>query len=276
MYSRSIWGTFFDAGAVPAISTSLWIKNTSKFGGILFLSDSLICAISLHSYYEYVFIADPNMTSKNASHFTIWVDEAGRGAWAGPVVAAACALQVGFIYSFSPLLADSKKLSPKKREMIFGMIQEAISSGTCFWGVSIISSEIIDQVGIREANRLAMEQAIHIVKNQINSQYDLIQIDGRDNYRFRGIESNQLQYIVRGDSFIPEIQAASILAKVSRDHLMMDLAKKYSNYGLEKHKWYGTRLHEKLLLEHRPSDIHRKTYVPIRKLLIEWGGNYEI
>jgi ribonuclease HII len=81
-----------------------------------------------------------------------------------------------------------------------------------------------------------MEQAIHIVKNQINSQYDLIRIDGRDNYRFRDIESNQLQYIVRGDTFIPEIQAASILAKVSRDHLMEDLTKIYPEYGFEKHK----------------------------------------
>lgn len=209
------------------------------------------------------------MCSKKLLHFAVWVDEAGRGAWAGPVVAAACALQIGTTYSFSSLLADSKKLSPKKRDMIFRMIQEAMSSGICFWWVWIISSEIIDQVGIREANRLAMEQAIHIVKNQINSQYDTIQIDGRDNYRFRDVGSNQVQYIIRGDTFIPEIQAASILAKVSRDHLMEDLAKVYPEYRFDKHKWYGTRLHEQLLAQYLPSNIHRITYAPIKKLIVE-------
>lgn len=209
------------------------------------------------------------MSSKKLLHFAVGVDEAGRGAWAWPVVAAACALKPGMVYPFSSLLDDSKKLTPKKREIIFDMIQEAMRLGTCFWGVWVISSEIIDQVGIREANRLAMEQAINIVKNQINWQYELIRIDGRDNYRFNGIDPSQVQYIVRWDSFVPEIQSASILAKVTRDHLMVDLAKKYPNYGLEKHKWYGTRLHEKLLSEHRPSDIHRKTYAPIKKLIVE-------
>lgn len=209
------------------------------------------------------------MYSKKLLHFAVWVDEAGRGAWAGPVVAAACALNMGIIYPFSSLLADSKKLTPKKREMIFDMIQEAMSLGTCFWWVWIISSEIIDQVGIREANRLAMEQAIDIVKTQIYWEYDLIRIDGRDNYWFNSIDPNQVQYIVRWDSFVPEIQAASILAKVTRDHLMVDLAKKYPNYALEKHKWYGTRLHERLLIEHLPSDIHRKSYAPIKKLIID-------
>ncbi len=85
----------------------------------------------------------------------------------------------------------------------------------CFGGVGIISSEIIDQVGIREANRLAMQEALRQVLSQIGENYESIKIDGRDNYKFHTIDSKKIEYIVRGDSFVPEIQAASILAKVS-------------------------------------------------------------
>jgi ribonuclease HII len=209
------------------------------------------------------------MSSKKSFNYIIWVDEAGRGAWAGPVVAAACALRIGYDYPFSSLLADSKKLSPKKREMIFDMIQDAMTAGICAWWVGMISADIIDQVGIREANRLAMEQAIHALINKIGTWYQGIQIDGRDNYRFRDIEPEIVQYIVRGDTFIPEIQAASILAKVSRDRLMRELDILHPEYGFEKHKWYGTRLHEKNLELYRPSHLHRKTYAPIKKLILE-------
>lgn len=207
-----------------------------------------------------------------SSHFLLWVDEAGRGSWAGPVVAAACALKPGMQYDFSPLLDDSKKLSPKKREAIFAMIHASIAQWNCFGGVGVISSEIIDQVGIREANRLAMDEALRQVFAQIWDAYELIKIDGRDNYRFENIEQKTLQYIVRGDTFVAEIQAASILAKVSRDHIMEELAQIHPQYGFEKHKGYGTRLHEKLLALHRPSIVHRKTYAPIKKLIL--GGEY--
>ena len=149
------------------------------------------------------------------------------------------------------------------------MIQEAMREGLCFGGVGIIGSEIIDRVGIREANRLAMQEALTQVLPQIGEDFELIKIDGRDNYQFENIEREKIQYIVRGDSFIPEIQAASILAKVSRDILMEDLAKIYQLYGFERHKGYGTRLHEELLGIHRPCAIHRKTYTPIKKLILE-------
>lgn len=203
------------------------------------------------------------------SFFLLGVDEAGRGSWAGPVVAAACALGKDVHYSFSPILNDSKKLSPKNREKIFALITESIKQGLCFGWVGIVSSEIIDQVGIREANRLAMEEALRQVRVQIGDSFQKVKIDGRDNYRFIDIAEEKLEYIVRWDTFVPEIQAASILAKVSRDHIMEELAKTYPNYALEKHKGYGTRLHEELLAIHRPSDIHRKTYAPIKKLILE-------
>jgi len=147
------------------------------------------------------------------------------------------------------------------------MIQESIKKGECFGGVGIISSQTINQVGIREANRLAMQEALRQVIAQIGTNFELIKIDGRDDYRFDDIDSKKLQYIVRGDTFVSEIQVASILAKVSRDHLMIELAKVYPDYGFEKHKGYGTRLHEELLSLHRPSKVHRKTYAPIKKLL---------
>jgi ribonuclease HII len=170
------------------------------------------------------------------SFFLLGVDEAGRGSWAGPVVAAACALRSDTQYEFSVLLNDSKKLSPKKREYIFRMIQKSITEGQCFGGVGIIGSEIIDQVGIREANRLAMEAALGQVLSQIGTNFQPIKIDGRDNYQFKDIAKEKLEYIVRGDTFVPEIQAASILAKVSRDHIMEELAIVYPEYGFEKHK----------------------------------------
>ena len=196
------------------------------------------------------------------------MDEAGRGSWAGPVVAGVCALRKGMTYDFSSLLDDSKKLSPKKRKEIFTMIKKSISDGLCFGGIGIISSEIIDHVGIREANRLAMQEAMRQVISQVGKNFKLIKIDGRDNYAFNDINSKKIEYIIRGDTFVPEIQAASILAKVSRDSLMEELAKIYPCYGFEKHKGYGTRLHEELLSAYLPSDVHRKSYAPIKKLIL--------
>lgn len=114
-----------------------------------------------------------------------------------------------------------------------------------------------------------MEEALRQVRAQVGDNYKRIKIDGRDNYRFQDIEQERIEYIVRGDTFVPEIQAASILAKVSRDHIMEELARIHPQYGFEKHKGYGTRLHEKLLGVYRPSIIHRKTYAPIKKLILE-------
>lgn len=170
--------------------------------------------------------------------FLIGVDEAGRGSWAGPVVAGVYALQKGTIYPFSPLLNDSKKLSPKKRGEIFQMLQESIKQGLCFGGVGIIDSKTIDQVGIREANRLAMQEALKQVLSQVGNRFESLQIDGRDNYRFENIDPASVKYVVRGDTFVPEIQAASILAKVSRDRLMEEFAKTHPEYGFERHKGY--------------------------------------
>lgn len=149
------------------------------------------------------------------------------------------------------------------------MIQESMDKGECFGGVGVIGPDIIDRVGIREANRLAMQEAMRQVIAQMGGDFISIKIDGRDNYRFENMDPNNIAYIVRGDSFVPEIQAASILAKVSRDRLMVELSEACPDYGFEKHKGYGTRLHEELLGVHGPSDMHRKSYAPIKKLILE-------
>ena len=163
---------------------------------------------------------------------------------------------------------DSKKLSPLKREGIFESIQRASNAGKLVYGVGMIDAATIDRVGIREANRLAMAEAIHQVFLQIPpEQITKIQIDGRDNYRFDGVDPEKLEYVVRGDGYIKEIQAASILAKVSRDRLMIEYAKTYPDYRFEKHKGYGTALHFTALHLYGYTDIHRKSYKPIKDLI---------
>ena len=199
--------------------------------------------------------------------YTLWVDEAGRGAWAGPVVAGACVF-VGRQPKFYRELNDSKKLSPQKREWLFEEIMTAAEWWKIIYGVGIIDSTIIDRVGIREANRLAMEQAMKQIFAHISpDQVWEIQIDGRDNYRFDGIEAKTIEYIVRWDGFIKEIQAASIIAKVTRDRLMHDMHTSYPTYDFNKHKGYGTRLHSHQLDRHGPCPIHRQSYAPIKNLL---------
>lgn len=199
----------------------------------------------------------------------IGVDEAGRGAWAGPVVAGACVF-IGRKPKFYRELNDSKKLSPQKREWLFEEIISAAKWWKIIYGVGIIDSTIIDRVGIREANRLAMEQAMKQIFTQIPlDQIWKIQIDGRDNYQFRDINPETIEYIVRWDSFIKKIQAASIIAKVTRDRAMREYAEQFIDYGFEQHKGYGTRLHAHSLEVHWPIPIHRTSYAPIKNLILE-------
>ncbi len=127
------------------------------------------------------------------------------------------------------------------------------------YGIGIIDSSIIDSVWIREANRRAMEAALLALENE--AKYLLI--DGRDNYSFY-IDLPEPEYIVRGDSKVKQIMAASILAKVTRDHIMIQYEEKFPWYGFQKHKWYGTEMHQKALKKLGVSEIHRKSYRPIK------------
>ena len=174
------------------------------------------------------------------------VDEAGRGPLAGPVCAAAVILPRGLEIDG---LDDSKKLSEKKREKLFDdIVNAAVSYGIAFAGV-----EEIEEHNILGATFMAMNRAIE----QLSPKPELALIDGNRN---KGI-CIESRCVVKGDSKCADIAAASILAKVTRDRYMLEMAEKYPQYRFEQHKGYGTKLHYEMLREYGPSPIHRRDFL---------------
>ena len=174
------------------------------------------------------------------------VDEAGRGPLAGPVCAAAVILPrnieiVG--------LNDSKKLSEKNREKLYDEICEKAVN----FGIALASVEEIEQLNILNAAMLAMNRAIA----QLEPQPELALIDGNRN---SAIEINS-RCVIKGDAKCADIAAASILAKVTRDRYMLEMAEKYPEYHFERHKGYGTKLHYEALREYGPCEIHRPSFL---------------
>ena len=174
------------------------------------------------------------------------VDEAGRGPLAGPVCAAAVILPAGLEI---PGLNDSKKLSEKQREALFEPIKAAAKA----YGIAFATVEEIENLNILNATFLAMNRAI----SQLFPQPELALIDGNRN---TGI-SVPSRCIVKGDSRCADIAAASVLAKVSRDHYMLEMAEKFPEYGFERHKGYGTKLHYAAIREYGPCPIHRLSFL---------------
>lgn len=174
------------------------------------------------------------------------VDEAGRGPLAGPVCAAAVILPKGVEI---PGLNDSKKLSDKKRRELFPVIQEKALA----WGIGWANHGEIDEINILQATYLAMERAVEALK----TKPEFLLIDGNRAKDF-GIPTRT---VVKGDSLSASIAAASILAKVSRDNVMVELAKEYPAYGFEIHKGYGTKAHYEALREYGHSPIHRMSFL---------------
>ena len=174
------------------------------------------------------------------------VDEAGRGPLAGPVCAAAVILPCD---AELPGLNDSKKLSEKKREQLFPLIQEL----SLAWSVAFASVEEIEELNILGATILAMNRAI----SGLSLKPDLVLIDGNRN---RGIETPS-RCVVHGDARCACIAAASVLAKVSRDRLMLRLAEQYPEYGFERHKGYGTKAHYEALRQYGPCPAHRPSFL---------------
>lgn len=198
----------------------------------------------------------------------IGVDEAGRGAWAGPVVAA-CVIWSGK-NPIKWILRDSKKMTEKDREKTYEEIISLAAQGKILYWVGIIENTVIDEVWIREANRRAMEGALRMInteKIKENKGGIFLLIDGRDNYVFDAPGLPEPEYIVRGDSRVKQIMAASVLAKVTRDRIMIEYEKTFPGYGFDKHKWYGTGVHQEALKNLWVSQIHRKSYAPIKNLL---------
>lgn len=174
------------------------------------------------------------------------VDEAGRGPLAGPVVAAAVILPP---HAEIPGLNDSKKLSDKRRRELFPVIKETAVD----WGIGVATETEIDEINILQATYLAMERAL----SHLEIRPELALIDGNRAKDF-GLP---VRTVVKGDSLSASIAAASVLAKVTRDDLMLELAETYPGYGLEIHKGYGTKAHYEALTQLGACPIHRKTFL---------------
>lgn len=180
------------------------------------------------------------------------VDEAGRGPLAGPVFAAAVILD-----DLLPIqgLADSKKLTPKKRDHLYEIIK---AQALCFC-VATASVEEIDQLNILQATLLAMQRAVKGLRLKPSK----VLVDGN---RLPVLDI-RAEAIVKGDSTVPSISAASILAKVERDRWCVEVDAQFPNYGFLTHKGYGTQMHLRALQEHGPCVLHRRSFAPVAKLL---------
>lgn len=173
-------------------------------------------------------------------------DEAGRGPLVGPVVAGACILKYDEVIDG---LTDSKKLSEKKRDELYDVITEKAVA----WGVGIATPDEIDEINILNASMLAMRRAI----NAMDKAPDAVLVDGNCT---RGFEIPAFA-VVKGDSKSPSIAAASILAKVTRDRMCIELDGKYPEYGIAKHKGYPTKEHMELVRKLGPTPEHRKSFL---------------
>ena len=174
------------------------------------------------------------------------VDEAGRGPLCGPVCAAACILPTGLVIDG---LNDSKKLTEAKREKLFDVITE----NAVAYSIALGSVEEIDKLNILEATLLTMRRAI----DGLSVKPDFALIDGNICRDFK----LPARAVIHGDALSPSIAAASILAKVTRDRLCYELDKEYPEYGIAKHKGYGTKAHMDALRKYGPAPIHRKQFI---------------
>jgi ribonuclease HII len=181
------------------------------------------------------------------------VDEVGRGAWAGPVVAGAVVLPDDMASPDWSCVKDSKKLSAAAREKSHDFIIENCVA----WAIGFATADEIDQTNIREATLLAMLRAVQALTVHVHE----VLVDGRDTIPHLDLPC---QAIVQGDGLIPAISAASIVAKVTRDRWMTELHQADGRYAFDQHKGYGTVLHQACLQASGPSSAHRQSFKPIR------------
>ncbi len=185
--------------------------------------------------------------------YIVGIDEAGRGPLCGPVVAACCILKPDYK---NELINDSKKLTEKKREIAYKEIIE-----NCIdYGVGIVSPARIDEINILEATKEAMKIAL----SQLKAPYDLILIDA---VKLEGT-SKPVIPLIKGDAKCECIAAASIIAKVTRDHILEEYALKYPEYGFDKHKGYGTKKHIEAIEKYGIiKDFYRLTFEPVKSMI---------
>lgn len=177
------------------------------------------------------------------------IDEAGRGPLAGPVSAAAVVLPADYTHS---VLNDSKQLSESKRELLY---EELTNDKRIRWASTLISAEKIDEINILQATYLAMRLSFE----QLKPRPKIALIDGKPIKHFTG----KHKALVKGDSLSLSIAAASIIAKVERDRLMIEYDKEYPGYGFARHKGYGTAAHREALMKLGPCPIHRRSFAPV-------------
>ena len=182
------------------------------------------------------------------------IDEVGRGPWAGPLVVGACVLGNAQIDG----LTDSKKLTAKKREALAPIIREKATIG-----LGWVSAKELDEIGITAA----LCKACRVAVKQVHVPFHEIVIDGTINFLRDTPLASHVQVLTKADLLVPEVSAASIVAKVARDDYMHKLAVKYPGYGFEKHVGYGTAAHKKALVELGVCPEHRKSFKPIAELL---------
>lgn len=209
--------------------------------------------------------------SMKKTKIKIWIDETGRWPWCGPVVACALAWNSedkpsrGFI----SMINDSKKLTDAKRQKLYKKLVELSLEEKLYFGIWVVDNFIIDEINIRRANKEAMRRAIVEIQRKIPKEFSEVGvvIDGRDDYEFDELNQKPL-YIVGWDGKIPEIGAASIIAKVFRDKLMAQYATLYPELWLDSNAWYGTKKHREALESKKDiSGIHRMSYKPVKKVL---------
>lgn len=198
--------------------------------------------------------AEEKMLEAQGYRYIAGIDEVGRGALAGPVVAAAVVLPSHIDVPWLNQVKDSKQLSPAKRQLLFHYIHEIATSV----GIGIVPNTVIDAQGIIKATRLAMKLAI----DQLLPPPQCLLID----YMLLPEVPLPQKGITYGDKLCFSIACASIMAKVARDHLMVELDGTYSGYGLAQHKGYGTKEHLACLRRLGPSPLHRQSFKPVRDL----------
>jgi len=185
------------------------------------------------------------------------IDEAGRGPLAGPVCAGAVIISKD--NELSSLVRDSKTMSEKQRERAYDfVIHNCLAYGVC-----MISPQKIDKLGIQDAVRMAMEGALMNAENMLGRMADYLIIDGNN---VESIEGYNLEKIKNGDTYHYSISAASIIAKVSRDRYMKNIALKYPHYGFERHVGYGTKAHIEAIRRYGICPIHRRSFSPIKEM----------
>lgn len=205
------------------------------------------------------------------------IDEVGRGPYAGPLVIGACILPSAEIaerepekYAWFFQLTDSKKLTAAKRENLYDKIKQGALASATGW----VTSTEIDEIGISESLRLACRRAVKQIQ-EAKVPFSEIIIDGTMNFLVGTPLEKYVSTLKKGDLLVKEISAASIIAKVERDHYMIKLSKKYPGYGFEKHMGYGTGLHQKMMEELGLTPEHRKSFRPVQEIWLRTGTRAE-